>query len=73
MLAFLSTYTGQLTSLFCTSQLLKNTDENSFKHFVEHLVGVRENSECKHKQGRLRLKQDQLHISMANHNQRAQI
>ena len=40
-LAILSTHTGQLTSPLSISQLPINTDESSFKHFIEHLVGVR--------------------------------
>jgi len=43
MLAILSTYTKQLTSSFSISQLPQNMNEISFKHFVEHMVGVREN------------------------------
>ena len=43
-LVILSTHTRQLTSPLSISQLPINTDESSFKHFIEHLVGVRENS-----------------------------
>jgi len=44
ILANLSTHTRQLTSLLSISQLPINIDESSFKHFIEHLVGVGENS-----------------------------
>ena len=43
ILAILSTHTAQLTSPFNVSQLPQNMDESSFKHFIEHLVGMREN------------------------------
>ena len=39
----LSTHTRQLTSSFSISQLPKNKDERSFKHFIQHLVGERGN------------------------------
>ena len=42
-LVILSTHTRQLTSPLSISQLPINTDERSFKHFIEHLVGMREN------------------------------
>jgi len=44
ILVILSTHTRQLSSPFSISQLSQNMDESSFKHFIEHLVGVRENS-----------------------------
>jgi len=44
ILAILPTHTSQLTSPLSISQLPINVDESSFKHFIEHLVGVRENS-----------------------------
>ena len=44
ILAILSTHTRQSTYPLSISQLPKNTDENSFEHFIEHLVGVKENS-----------------------------
>ena len=44
ILVILPTHTIQLTSLLGISQLPINTDANSFEHFIEHLVGVRENS-----------------------------
>ena len=44
ILGILSTQTRQLTSPLSISQLPINKDESSFKHFIEHLVGVRENS-----------------------------
>jgi len=44
ILAILSTHTRQLTSHLSISQLHINADESSFKHFIKHLVGVRENS-----------------------------
>ena len=53
ILVILSTHIRQLTSSFGISQLPKNTDESSFTHFIEHLVGVREISKSKPKQGRL--------------------
>jgi len=37
-------HTKQLSSPFNISQLPMNTDESSFEHFIEYLVGVRENS-----------------------------
>ena len=43
ILAILPTHTRQLTSPLSISQLPINTDESSFKHFIEHLVGVRKN------------------------------
>jgi len=42
--AILPTHTRQLTLPLSISQLPINTDEGSFAHFIEHLVGVRENS-----------------------------
>jgi len=48
MLEILANRTRQLISPFITSQLLQNTDESSFKHFIEHLADVRENSRFKH-------------------------
>ena len=42
-LVILPTHTRQLTSPLSISQLPINTDESSFEHFIEHLVGVREN------------------------------
>ena len=68
ILAILSTHTRQLASPFGISQLPRNTDETYFKHFIEHLVGIKENSTFKHKQGRLRPEQDQLVILRANQN-----
>jgi len=44
ILAILPTHTIQLTSPFSISQLPTNTNESSFEHFIEHLVGVKENS-----------------------------
>ena len=44
ILVILPTHARQLTSPLGKSQLLINTDENSFEHFIEHLVGMRENS-----------------------------
>jgi len=44
-LAILSTHRRQLISPPGISQLPINTDEGSFKHFIEHLVDVRENSQ----------------------------
>jgi len=44
LLAILPTPTRQLTSSLSISQLPINTDESSFKHFIKHFVGVRENS-----------------------------
>jgi len=44
ILVILSTHTRQLTSPLSISQLPINMDESSFKHFIEHLEGVRENS-----------------------------
>ena len=43
-LASLSTHNRQLTSSLGISQFSINMDESSFKHFIEHLVGLRENS-----------------------------
>jgi len=45
MLAIFSIHTGQSTSSFSTNQFFQNTNENSFKHFIKHMVGVRENPE----------------------------
>jgi len=42
MLAILSTHTRPSTSPFSIGQLSQNMNENSFKHFIEHLMGVRE-------------------------------
>ena len=44
ILVILSTHTKQLTLPLSISQLPINMDESSFKHFIEHLVGMRENS-----------------------------
>ena len=44
ILVILSTHTRQLSSPFSISQLSQNMDESSFNYFIEHLVGVRENS-----------------------------
>ena len=44
ILAILPTHTRQLTSPLSISQLPINTDESSFEHFIEHLVGMKENS-----------------------------
>ena len=44
ILAILPTRTRQLTSPLSISQLPKNKDKSPFEHFIEHLVGVRENS-----------------------------
>jgi len=38
ILAILPTHARQLTSPLGISQLPINTDENSFEHFIEHLV-----------------------------------
>ena len=62
ILAILFTHTRQLTSPFSISQLSINTDESSFKHFIKHLVGVRENSKFPAQQVRLRSKLNQLAI-----------
>jgi len=62
VLAILSTQTRQLTSPLSISQLPINTDESPFKHFIEHLVGVRENSKFLTQQVRLRSKLSQLAI-----------
>ena len=43
ILVILPTHT-KLTSPLSISQFSINTDENSFEHFTEHLVSVRENS-----------------------------
>ena len=48
-------------------------DERSFKHFIEHLVGVRENSKFLTQQVRLKPKQDQLVMLRTNHNQRSNL
>jgi len=37
-------------------------DESSLKYFTKQLMGMRENPKSKHKQGGLRLEQDQLAI-----------
>jgi len=42
ILVILSTHTRQLTPPLSISQLPINTDESTFKHFIEHLVGMRE-------------------------------
>jgi len=47
-------------------------DKRSFKHFITHLVGMREISRLNPKQSRLRPKQNQLAIQETNHNQRSQ-
>ena len=44
ILAILPTHTRQLTSPLSISQFPTNTDESSFEHFIEHSVGVKENS-----------------------------
>ena len=62
ILAILPTHTRQLTSLLNISQLPINTDESSFEHFIEHLVGMRETLNSRHKQVRLRPKINQLAI-----------
>jgi len=67
MLTILSTNTRQSTSPFNAP----NPDRNSFKHFIEHLVGMREIPKSKHKKGRLRFKQDQTPILGAKHSQRS--
>ena len=38
-----SPHTSQLTSPLGVSQPQKNSDENSFEHFIEHVTGVKEN------------------------------
>jgi len=53
----LSTHTRQLTSPLSISQLPINTDESSFKHFIKHLVGVRENPKLLAQQVKLKPKQ----------------
>jgi len=53
--------------------LSQNTDESSFKHFIEHLVGTRENSKFLAQQVRLKPKQDQIVMLRTNHNQRSNI
>jgi len=41
---FLFSLPSQLISPFPRKSIApQNTDENSFKHFIEHLVGVKEN------------------------------
>ena len=55
ILAILSTDTRPLISPFSTSQLPKNKDKSSFKHFIEHLFGGRKIFKFKNKQDRLRL------------------
>ena len=42
--AILPTHTRKLTSPLSIRQLPTNTDESSSEHFIEHLVGVKENS-----------------------------
>jgi len=42
--AILSTHSRQSTSPFSISRLLQNTDKGSFKHFIEHLAAMKENS-----------------------------
>jgi len=42
ILIILSTHTRQLTLPFSKNQSPQITNESSFKHFVEHLVGVGE-------------------------------
>ena len=44
ILVILPTHSRQLTSPLNISQLPINTDESFFENFIEHLVGVRENS-----------------------------
>jgi len=44
ILVILPTHARQFTSPLSISQLPINKDESSFKHFIEDLVGVRENS-----------------------------
>ena len=56
ILTILPTHTRKLTSPFSISQLPQNTYENSFNHFIEHLMGVRENSKFEPQQVRLRPK-----------------
>jgi len=73
MVAILSTHTRQLASPFSISELSLNRDESSSKHLIEHLVVMREISKFKHKQDRLRYKQNQLAISGTNHYQRPQL
>jgi len=51
MLTIISTHTRQSISPFSTSQLPQTMDESSFKHFIEHSVGVGENSKSKYTQG----------------------
>ena len=70
ILVILSTHTRQLTPPFKISQLSINTDETSFKHFIEHLVGTRENSKFLAQQVRLKPKQNQLVMLRTNHKQR---
>ena len=62
VLAILSIHAKQLTSPLSISQLPINTDKNSFKHFIEHLVGVRDHYKFWPKQGELRFKLNQLAI-----------
>jgi len=73
ILAILSTHTRQLASPFGISQLPRNTDETYFKHFIEHLVGIRENSKFLAQKVRLKPKQDQLVMLRTNHNQRSNL
>jgi len=44
-LAIHSIHTRQSTLPFNISQLAQNVDESSLKHFIEHIVGARENLE----------------------------
>jgi len=67
------THTRQRTSPFSINQLSQNTDESYFKHFIEHIVCMREISKFKPKRGRLRFRQNQLAIQETNHNQISQL
>ena len=53
MLTILPTYTRQLMSSLRTSQLPQNTNNNYFKHFIECLGDMKENSKFKHKYDKL--------------------
>jgi len=68
MLAILSTHARQSTSHFSANQLPQNLNKNYVKPFIKHLVGIRENSKSKDKQGRLRSKEDLITIKDHNFN-----
>jgi len=45
-----------LTSPFGISQIFQNMDESSFKHFIEHMVGMGEIPKFQAQEVRLKLK-----------------